>query len=206
VRIAVLGLSRNGLCANRNSSGKVSVRGHLSYQCQKNSSQMAIVAANKAKPRWIDHPSQNAHRKPFDERSPRTTTGDSQTIMKPYSRRLALSAAKPIRGSRRAKPMIANASTMQAPPASAREDLKTGRNSGAAKVRPMPKINRNAKGVPYGNTSMPLHRNREKPSMHVCCARETGFQTINVQLNDHTVRGSGGRQYGKSKGVETHKG
>jgi hypothetical protein len=35
---------------------------------------------------------------------------------------------------------------------------------------------------------------------------ETGFETINVQLNDHTDRGSGGRQYGKSKGVETPKG
>jgi hypothetical protein len=35
---------------------------------------------------------------------------------------------------------------------------------------------------------------------------ETGFETISVQLNDHTARGSGGRQYGTSKGFETPKG
>jgi hypothetical protein len=35
---------------------------------------------------------------------------------------------------------------------------------------------------------------------------ETGFETISVQLNNHTARGSGGRQYGKSKGVEAPKG
>jgi hypothetical protein len=138
---------------------------------------MATVAANKAKPRLMDHPSQNAHRKPFDERSPSTNTGNSQTIINSYSRRFALSAAKPIRGSRRAKPTIANASTTQAPPASAREDLKTGRNSGAAIARPMPKINRNAKRVPHGNLSMPLHRNQEKKSIYACCARETGLES-----------------------------
>jgi hypothetical protein len=35
---------------------------------------------------------------------------------------------------------------------------------------------------------------------------ETGFETIGVQLNDHTNPGVGGREYGKSKDVETPKG
>ena len=32
---------------------------------------------------------------------------------------------------------------------------------------------------------------------------ETGFETISLQLNDHTDRGVGGRQYGASEDIET---
>ena len=35
---------------------------------------------------------------------------------------------------------------------------------------------------------------------------ETGFGAISLQLNDHTVRGVGGRQYGTSKDIEALKG
>jgi hypothetical protein len=31
---------------------------------------------------------------------------------------------------------------------------------------------------------------------------ETGFGAISLQLNDHTDRGPGGRQYGTSKDIE----
>src|ERR1700740_2485198 len=32
---------------------------------------------------------------------------------------------------------------------------------------------------------------------------ETGFEPISLQLNDHTDRGVGGRQYGSSEDIET---
>src|SRR5947209_14351204 len=35
---------------------------------------------------------------------------------------------------------------------------------------------------------------------------ETGFETISLQLNDHTDRGVGGRQYGASEDIETLEG
>jgi hypothetical protein len=35
---------------------------------------------------------------------------------------------------------------------------------------------------------------------------ETGFWAISLQLNDHTVRGVGGRQYGTSEDFETLQG
>src|SRR5258708_13394519 len=35
---------------------------------------------------------------------------------------------------------------------------------------------------------------------------ETGFETISLQLNDHTDRGVGGRQYGASEDIETLQG
>jgi len=35
---------------------------------------------------------------------------------------------------------------------------------------------------------------------------ETGFETISLQLNDHTDRGVGGRQYVTSEDVETLQG
>jgi hypothetical protein len=36
--------------------------------------------------------------------------------------------------------------------------------------------------------------------------RETGFEPISLQLNDHTDRGVGGRQYGSSEDIETLQG
>src|ERR1039457_7644991 len=35
---------------------------------------------------------------------------------------------------------------------------------------------------------------------------ETGFETMSTQLNDHTDRGMGGRQYGTSEDIETLQG
>jgi len=35
---------------------------------------------------------------------------------------------------------------------------------------------------------------------------ETGFEPISLQLNDHTDRGAGGRQYGSSEDIETLQG
>ena len=35
---------------------------------------------------------------------------------------------------------------------------------------------------------------------------ETGFETISLQMNDHTDRGLGGRQYGRSEEIETLQG
>src|SRR6266853_2432476 len=35
---------------------------------------------------------------------------------------------------------------------------------------------------------------------------QTGFETISLQLNDHTDRGVGGRQYGSSEDIETLQG
>jgi hypothetical protein len=32
---------------------------------------------------------------------------------------------------------------------------------------------------------------------------ETGFETMSIQLNDHTDRGVGGRQYGISEVIKT---
>jgi hypothetical protein len=39
-----------------------------------------------------------------------------------------------------------------------------------------------------------------------CIWPETGFETINLQLNDHADRGVGGRQYGTSEDIETLQG
>jgi hypothetical protein len=50
------------------------------------------------------------------------------------------------------------------------------------------------------------------PSTHLASCRptgscpETGFETISLQLNDHTDRGVGGRQYGASEDIETLQG
>jgi Putative zinc-finger len=57
----------------------------------------------------------------------------------------------------------------------------------------------------FGLCSNLATNNSGNPTLASCGPR-TEFETINVQLNDHTARGSGGRQYGKSKGVETPKG
>jgi hypothetical protein len=35
---------------------------------------------------------------------------------------------------------------------------------------------------------------------------ESGFETVSLQMNDHTDRGLGGRQYGASQEIETLQG
>ena len=44
------------------------------------------------------------------------------------------------------------------------------------------------------------------PSALRCRGPQTGFETISLQLNDHTDRGAGGRQYGTSEDIETLQG